>query len=303
MKICNNCGNELAYDENFCTECGTRYENYEETQINTSDFRWHNVEEAAYRERFGVLPQLNFVNQDGFDLIQAPPVQYSKIAHTDWKDPKSAAKKGMGVAKGFLKNMGKGIMGSLEIIGGNPAQGIADLITGSAGMVLNPAMQVKERQEIDSDIRMFENRFWKERYFAMTFVPVPVSSGEEYIVQVDENRFCGFYMNSNGVYFEGLIGSEGNPIKGISIYPDKSRFVGTFNGADAEEGLVLYDTGAYYSGTFLNGMRHGKGGVFISDDYYYFGEWQNNAENGFGTGKSSSGDIYSGDWEDGKPVK
>jgi len=290
MRICNACGYPLEDDELFCTECGTKYEE--------KSFRWTSVENAAYRERYGVLPQLNFVNQNGFDLIQAPPVQYSKIAHSN---AATAARRGAGIAKGFFKGMGKGVLGSIKLVTGNVGQGAADLIGGTSQMFTSPFNSSKENREIDEEIQMFESRFWKERHFTMTFNAVPICSGEDYTVQVDKDFFNGFYVNSNGVYFEGLIGNDGNPVKGISIYPDGSRFLGTFNGADAYEGLYLYGDGSYYRGFFQNGMRHGEGGVYISDEVYYFGEWANNSANGFGTSKNCSGEVYTGNWIDGKP--
>jgi len=57
-----------------------------------------------------------------------------------------------------------------------------------------------------------------------------------------------------------------------------------------------------YTGSILNGVKHGKGKVVWSDGDIYEGDWVNGNEHGKGKMVWANGDIYEGDWVDGNPT-
>jgi len=61
--------------------------------------------------------------------------------------------------------------------------------------------------------------------------------------------------------------------------------------------LVHSNNGEKFTGTFVNGKRHGKGKCIYQDGSIYYGEWFQGEREGFGILIQSNGTIYDGEWE------
>ncbi|MFK7951192.1 MAG: MORN repeat-containing protein [Saprospiraceae bacterium] len=65
-------------------------------------------------------------------------------------------------------------------------------------------------------------------------------------------------------------------------------------------GTWKWESGAVYTGTFINGTRYGHGQYTFSNGDVYIGEWQNNQKHGYGvyTFNTSSNQkkLYAGEW-------
>ena len=59
---------------------------------------------------------------------------------------------------------------------------------------------------------------------------------------------------------------------------------------------ITYESGSFYTGETLNGLRHGKGKYVWPDGEYYEGEWANGVRHGKGKLCFSNGNTYVGDF-------
>jgi hypothetical protein len=109
---------------------------------------------------------------------------------------------------------------------------------------------------------------------------------------------------------------------GEMLYPDKTRFVGSFEGGKRKKGIFYYNTGDKYDGSFTNNARHGYGiysyktgeefvgiyeenqkkyGTYIyKNGNIYVGPFSENKPNGYGTMNFPDGSAEEGIWENGK---
>ena len=67
------------------------------------------------------------------------------------------------------------------------------------------------------------------------------------------------------------------------------------NGRVHGEGICTYDNGTY-TGTLVNGERHGRGRYEFSNGDVYDGSWVNGQRTGSGTLRFADGGVYSGEW-------
>eukprot|EP01017_Pseudomicrothorax_dubius_P048293 TRINITY_DN8765_c0_g2_i3.p1 TRINITY_DN8765_c0_g2~~TRINITY_DN8765_c0_g2_i3.p1 ORF type:complete len:177 (-),score=48.14 TRINITY_DN8765_c0_g2_i3:162-653(-) len=66
-------------------------------------------------------------------------------------------------------------------------------------------------------------------------------------------------------------------------------------------GTEKYPDGSVYTGTMLNGQRHGKGKFCYAEGGMYEGEWKNGTMEGYGKLLYISGKLaYEGQWKDDK---
>lgn len=71
--------------------------------------------------------------------------------------------------------------------------------------------------------------------------------------------------------------------------------------SDLSQGRFEYSNGDVYEGTFLAGMRHGRGTMsFAEDCARYEGEWFEDLHHGQGSKHWSDGISYEGEWRRGK---
>ncbi len=110
---------------------------------------------------------------------------------------------------------------------------------------------------------------------------------------------------------------------GEKVYPDGSKFIGTFQSGQKLKGVYTYPNGDQYEGSFKEGNRDGLAtyryangevyeGFYVEDAKSYgkfsfkngdayTGTFEKNLFNGFGSFKKRSGGLIEGYWENGKP--
>ena len=118
---------------------------------------------------------------------------------------------------------------------------------------------------------------------------------------------------------------KGDCVSGIGemVYPDGSKFIGTFQSGQKLKGVYTYPNGDQYEGSFKEGNRDGLAkyryangevyeGFYVEDAKSYgkfsfkngdayTGTFEKNLFNGFGSFKKRSGELIEGYWENGKP--
>ena len=133
----------------------------------------------------------------------------------------------------------------------------------------------------------------------------------------------GSYKTETKHTYSGLF-RDGKIIKGISIYPGGSKYVGEFkndephgygtfvwtngdkyygqwkDGKSYGDGTKIWKNGRKYLGKFKNDKLHGKGTLFYTDGKKYTGEFLNGKRHGEGTFTYSDGTAYIGKFIAGK---
>ena len=133
----------------------------------------------------------------------------------------------------------------------------------------------------------------------------------------------GTYKSETGHEYTGMF-KNGKIVKGVSIYPGGSKYVGEFinfkpdgygtflwdngdryfgnwkNGKTEGRGTKLWSDGREYSGTFKNDKLHGEGSLYYPDGKKYEGEFKNGKRHGEGTFSYSDGTAFVGKFIEGK---
>ena len=110
----------------------------------------------------------------------------------------------------------------------------------------------------------------------------------------------GTYKSETGHEYTGLF-KNGKIVKGISIYPGGSKYVGQFLNFKPEGyGTFLWDNGDRYYGYWKNGKAHGKGTKLWMDGREYAGTFENDKLHGEGNLYYPDGKKYEGEFLDGK---
>ena len=133
----------------------------------------------------------------------------------------------------------------------------------------------------------------------------------------------GIYKSETGHEYKGLF-IDGKIIKGISLYPGGSKYVGEFvnfkpdgygtflyangdryygnwkNGKANGEGTKLWTDGREYAGTFKDDKLHGDGNLYYPDGKKYVGEFKNGKRHGEGTFTYPDGTAFVGKFMEGK---
>ena len=133
----------------------------------------------------------------------------------------------------------------------------------------------------------------------------------------------GAYTAENGLKFNGLF-IKGTILKGISIYPGGSKYVGEFKnfkphgygtfvwsngdkyygewkeGKSHGNGTKIWKNGRKYLGKFKEDKLHGEGTLFYPDGKKYTGGFLNGNRHGDGTFTYPDGTAYIGKFIDGK---
>lgn len=63
---------------------------------------------------------------------------------------------------------------------------------------------------------------------------------------------------------------------------------------------MKYANGDVYEGTFVDGVKSGKGVYKFADGGIYTGTYKNDLRHGFGTLTYTGGNVYRGQWKDDK---
>ncbi len=133
----------------------------------------------------------------------------------------------------------------------------------------------------------------------------------------------GTYKSETGHEYKGMF-KNGKIIKGISLYPGGSKYVGEFvnfkpdgygtflyangdryygnwkNGKAYGEGTKLWSDGREYAGTFKNDELHGDGNLYYPDGKKYEGGFKNGKRHGEGTFTYPDGTAFVGKFVEGK---
>ena len=110
----------------------------------------------------------------------------------------------------------------------------------------------------------------------------------------------GTYKTETGHQYKGLF-KNGKIIKGISIYPGGSKYVGEFKNFKPDGyGTFLWDNGDRYYGNWRDGKTHGKGTKLWNDGREYAGTFKNDKLHGEGSLYYPDGKKYEGGFLNGK---
>ena len=133
----------------------------------------------------------------------------------------------------------------------------------------------------------------------------------------------GSYKSETGHEYKGMF-KNGKIIKGISLYPGGSKYVGEFinfkpdgygtflfangdryygnwkNGKANGEGTKLWSDGREYAGTFKNDELHGEGNLYYPNGKKYVGEFLNGKRHGEGTFTYPDGTAFIGKFIEGQ---
>ena len=114
------------------------------------------------------------------------------------------------------------------------------------------------------------------------------------------NNCKGSYKTETGRKYFGLF-KNGKILKGISIYPGGSKYVGEFkNNKPHRYGTFVWANGDKYYGQWENGKSHGNGTKIWKDGRKYSGKFKNDKLHGKGTLTYTDGKKYVGEFLDGK---
>ena len=126
----------------------------------------------------------------------------------------------------------------------------------------------------------------------------------EYIVDADGIVVAegyGFAEIMTGGTYEGQFKANERHGKGsYSNETNDEKFVGEFWNDAAIEGIYYYNNGDTYTGTFLNGMKHGFGEYRYANGAKYIGGYNNDLMEGLGTLYYINGSRYEGEILEGK---
>ena len=110
----------------------------------------------------------------------------------------------------------------------------------------------------------------------------------------------GTYKSETGHVYKGMF-KNGKIVKGISLYPGGSKYVGEFmNFKPDGYGTFLWENGDRYYGNWKNGKTHGKGTKLWSDGREYAGTFKNDELHGEGSLYYPDGKRYEGEFSNGK---
>ena len=74
-----------------------------------------------------------------------------------------------------------------------------------------------------------------------------------------------------------------------------------YTNEDKTSGIQTFENGDIYTGSFLDGEKHGHGILETRSKRTYDGGWANDVPHGFGTNTFPNGKIYKGEYKLGKP--
>jgi hypothetical protein len=79
-------------------------------------------------------------------------------------------------------------------------------------------------------------------------------------------------------------------------FADGRVFEGQYINDQMVEGKMTYQDGSTYTGSWVDGMRHGKGRCMFTDNSVYEGEFREGEFYGYGKMSWSDGGWYEGNW-------
>ena len=110
----------------------------------------------------------------------------------------------------------------------------------------------------------------------------------------------GRLSNGDGDLYEGELRNDHKHGKGTMRFADGRVFVGDYINGQMIEGEMTYQDGSTYKGSWVDGMRHGRGKCVFTDDSIYEGEFREGEFHGHGKMGWSDGGWYEGEWWNGE---
>ena len=137
-----------------------------------------------------------------------------------------------------------------------------------------------------TDIEVFLKKLFKDKLF------------EKVQEAVEKTAATSIYA---GQYTGRIIDGKPEDPNGTIVYDDGAKYVGSFiNGHCNGQGTYTRTDGQQYVGEFKNNKRHGYGTNSWPDGDKYEGEHKNGIRNGQGTYTFADGNQYEGEWKDDK---
>lgn len=259
-----------------------------------------NQQAIDYRATHGVVPQLDFVNnQNCMDTIEQTPVVYSKFVLNTYSKKNLNL---MNIPKGIAKSMG----GLLSMVTMNFGYGIAKFFEGTlqATVGVFKSDAIAYDAGVTKHIREAEDASWPRYQFLSNFVPAEGTLGSVYFKDGSCDEFhCGngYQMFENGDYFEGYF-EDGVYAQGVYIWANGERFIGSFQDGEKVSGLTIYPDGTRCDGNYANGVLHGGVGTKWYTDGVYWGNWYNGKRQGTGFCRFGDNTSFAGEWQNDSPV-
>jgi MORN repeat len=110
----------------------------------------------------------------------------------------------------------------------------------------------------------------------------------------------GRLSNGDGDLYEGELRNDHKHGKGTMRFADGRVFLGEYINGQMIEGRMTYQDGSTYDGSWVDGMRHGRGKCVFTDDSIYEGEFREGEFHGHGKMSWSDGGWYEGEWWNGE---
>ncbi|CAJ1964939.1 unnamed protein product [Cylindrotheca closterium] len=110
----------------------------------------------------------------------------------------------------------------------------------------------------------------------------------------------GCLSNGDGDFYEGGLKNDHKHGEGIMKFADGRIFEGEYIRGQMIQGQMTYQDGSVYGGSWVDGMRHGKGKCVFVDGSEYDGEFREGNFHGHGKMTWNDGGWYVGEWCDGE---
>ena len=115
-------------------------------------------------------------------------------------------------------------------------------------------------------------------------------------------RWTGYgrLSNGDGDFYEGGLKNDHKHGTGIMRFADGRVFEGEYIRGQMIEGKMTYQDGSVYGGSWVDGMRHGRGKCIFVDGSEYEGEFREGNFHGHGKMSWNDGGWYVGNWSNGE---
>ena len=115
-------------------------------------------------------------------------------------------------------------------------------------------------------------------------------------------RWTGFgrLSNGDGDFYQGGLKNDHKHGTGIMRFADGRVFEGEYIRGQMIQGQMTYQDGSIYGGSWVDGMRHGRGKCIFVDGSQYEGEFREGNFHGHGKMTWNDGGWYVGNWSNGE---
>jgi len=110
----------------------------------------------------------------------------------------------------------------------------------------------------------------------------------------------GRLSNGDGDFYEGGLKNDHKHGTGTMKFADGRIFEGEYIRGQMIQGKMTYQDGSVYGGSWVDGMRHGRGKCIFVDGSEYEGEFREGNFHGQGKMTWNDGGWYIGEWSEGE---